>query len=89
MKYSEQTLQNWTVPLSQTEERRADNTIKMVRKAIDESEELKAMNIEVFIQGSYANNTNVRTESDVDVCVMLKDVFYAEYPDGKNRELPV
>lgn len=86
MKYSEQTLQNWTVPLSQTEERRADNTIKMVRKAIDESEELKAMNIEVFIQGSYANNTNVRTESDVDVCVMLKDVFYAEYPDGKNRE---
>lgn len=86
MKYSEQTLQNWTVPLSQTEERRADNTIKMVRKAIDENEDLRSMNIEVFIQGSYANNTNVRTESDVDVCVMLKDVFYAEYPDGKKSE---
>ena len=42
--------------------------------------------VEVFTQGSYANNTNVRTESDVDVCVMLKDVFHSDYPAGKTRE---
>ena len=83
MKYSEQTLQNWTVPLSQTEERRADNTIKMVRKAIDESEELKAMNIEVFIQGSYANNTNVRTESDGMFVLCLKMFFMQNIQMGK------
>lgn len=35
MKYSEQTLQNWTAPLSQTEEQRAENTIKMIRNAIN------------------------------------------------------
>ena len=86
MKYSEQTLQGWTLPLSQTEEQRAENTIKMIRTAIDANDDLKSMDIEVFTQGSYANNTNVRSESDVDVCVMLKDTFHTVYPDGKKRE---
>lgn len=42
--------------------------------------------IEIFIQGSYANNTNVRAGSDVDVCVMLKDTFFSQYPNGLSRE---
>ena len=86
MKYSEQTLQKWTAPLSQTEEQRANNAIKMIKTAINENENLKSMEIEVFTQGSYANNTNVRTESDVDVCVMLKDIFHGKYPEGKKME---
>ena len=44
------------------------------------------MDIEVFTQGSFANNTNVRSESDVDVCVMVRDTFHSEYPEGKGRE---
>lgn len=86
MKYTEQTLQSWTAPLSQSEEQRATNTIKMIRSAINNSDELRTMNIEVFTQGSFANNTNVRTESDVDVCVMLKDTFHCEYPEGGKNE---
>lgn len=86
MKYSEQTLQSWTAPLSQTEEQRAENTIKMIRSAIDANADLKTMGIEVFTQGSFANNTNVRSESDVDVCVMLKDTFHSEYPEGGKDE---
>ena len=86
MKYSEQTLQNWTAPLSQTEEQRAENTIKMIRNAINFCDELKTMDIDIFLQGSYANNTNVRSESDVDVCVMLRDTFHTDYAQGKGRE---
>ena len=86
MKYSEQTLQSWTASLSPTEEQRAENTIKMIKSAIDANDELKSMDIEVFTQGSFANNTNVRSESDVDVCVMLKDTFHCKYPEGKKRE---
>lgn len=41
------------------------------------------MDIEVFVQGSYGNNTNVRSDSDVDVCVMLKDVFVVMLPENK------
>ena len=36
-------------------------------------------NIMLFVQGSYANNTNVRTESDVDVAVIQEEVFRTEY----------
>lgn len=37
--------------------------------------------IEIFIQGSYANNTCVRGESDVDIAVVRRDIF--EYAWGK------
>ena len=35
--------------------------------------------IKLFVQGSYANNTNVRTESDVDVAVIQEEIFCTEY----------
>ncbi len=35
--------------------------------------------IKLFVQGSYANNTNVRTQSDVDVAVIQEEVFRPEY----------
>ncbi|MCR5769678.1 MAG: nucleotidyltransferase [Butyrivibrio sp.] len=37
--------------------------------------------IEIFVQGSYANNTCVRGESDVDIAVVRHDMF--EYAFGK------
>lgn len=86
MKYSEETLKSWKNPASDTEEQRIDNTINMIKSAITNCSVLDGLAIEVFVQGSYANNTNVRTNSDVDVCVMLTNTFYSEYPDGKSRE---
>lgn len=35
--------------------------------------------VHLFIQGSYANNTNVRTQSDVDIAVVQEDLFKTEY----------
>ena len=86
MKYSEAILKSWTGPLSDSEEQRAENAVNMIRSAIEGSDELKTMDIEVFTQGSFANNTNVRAESDVDVCVMLKDIFHCDLPDGRSIE---
>ena len=85
-KFSEQTFDSWRRPASETEEQRTSNAISMIKDAIKSSDELKHKDIEVFVQGSYANNTNVRANSDVDVCIMLKDTFYSEYPDGLTRE---
>ena len=86
-RFSEQTLRSWERPASENEEQRISNAIRMIKDAINSSENLKARrnNIEIFVQGSYANNTNVRANSDVDVCVMLKAPFYTEYPVGFNR----
>lgn len=38
--------------------------------------------IKLFIQGSYANNTNVRTHSDVDIAVVQEETFQPEYRSG-------
>jgi hypothetical protein len=38
--------------------------------------------ITLLVQGSYANNTNVRTLSDVDVAVILESAFITEYRPG-------
>ena len=35
--------------------------------------------IKIFLQGSYANNTNVRNESDVDIVIVEEDTFRTEY----------
>ena len=35
--------------------------------------------IKLFVQGSYANNTNVRTQSDVDIAVIQEEVFTTEF----------
>lgn len=83
MKYSEETLQFWTTPLSKTEEERVDNTINMIKGAIKGYDKLNSLSIEVFAQGSYANNTNVRQNSDVDICVMLTSTVFCNYVEGK------
>lgn len=85
-KFSEQTFNSWQRPASETEETRISNAITKINDAIRASEDLKDKDIKVFVQGSYANNTNVRRESDVDVCIMLKNTFYAEYPDNLTRD---
>lgn len=38
--------------------------------------------VKLFIQGSYANNTNVRTQSDVDIAVVQEETFQPEYRPG-------
>lgn len=38
--------------------------------------------IKIFIQGSYANNTNVRTQSDVDIAIVQEEVFQTIYRSG-------
>ncbi len=40
--------------------------------------------IKMFIQGSYANNTNVRTQSDVDIAVIQEETFQPEYRIGQS-----
>jgi hypothetical protein len=66
----------------QTELDKCDNAVAAVRKAIAASAKLSKIHIDVFAQGSYCNRTNVREDSDVDVCVRCTDSFFYELPDG-------
>lgn len=73
----------WAKPPSETEEDKAERAARMVRKGLRENAGLKARQFDVVAVGSYRNNTNVRSESDVDLAVVLRSAFYVDLPsDG-------
>lgn len=82
----EETFASWSTGPGTTEQTRAENAERAIRKAIDQSSKLAGMDITVFPHGSYRNRTNVRQDSDVDICVRLNDEFFPDYPAGKTKE---
>ncbi len=112
MKFTEQTLNSYSQPLSATEDEQCKNAIRMVSDALKRlgftddgraisllypdtyaySLQLRSISgsrqIKLFVQGSYANNTNVRTQSDVDVAVIQEEVFTPEYRIASSTNFP-
>lgn len=84
-RFSEDTLVSFTKPPSDAEEAKLANSERMVKEAISQDATLNKMTTHVFGQGSYANDTNVRLNSDIDINVRLMDIFYFDLPDGKSR----
>ena len=78
----ETTFESWGQPPSQAEQEKCENAELAVKKAIAASTVLAKHNVEVFAQGSYANRTNVRQDSDVDICVLCTDVCFTMLMDG-------
>ncbi len=78
----ETTFRGWANPLSETEQTKCDNAERMIRDAVRNHSGLAALGVIVFPQGSYRANTNVRLDSDVDICVCCTKFFYAEYAEG-------
>lgn len=68
----------WTGPSSDTEKDKQDRTERMIREAIDSHAPFENCSLKVYAKGSYANNTNVRSDSDVDIAVECADVIYWE-----------
>jgi hypothetical protein len=77
----ESIFRGWSKPVSDTEEEKCANTERMIRDAIDKSSALNKLNIEIFTQGSYKNNTNIRLDSDVDISVLCRDYIFSERPN--------
>jgi len=77
---------NWASPPGKTEADRIENSIRGVRRAIQSDVKLSSTT-KVFLQGSYRNRVNVRSDSDVDIGVLYTGgTFIPEYPAGTNRE---
>jgi len=81
-KFNEETLTSWTKPPSDAEQAKLENSERMVREAIEADEKLKKKSTETFGQGSYANETNVRLNSDIDINVCYKGGYYFDLPSG-------
>lgn len=65
----------WTKPPSDTEKEKYEHAESMIRDAIYANSWLDGKVANVYAKGSYANNTNVRLDSDVDICVGAKCFF--------------
>lgn len=54
----------------------SSSTYASVKKALEDSRAIyKDRSFEVFLQGSYANDTNIYAESDVDIVIRLDSIF--------------
>ena len=66
---------------SPSEDERMERAERMVRTAVDAHPAFSGYrsSIKVYAKGSYANKTNVRADSDVDVVVENQHLFYYNY----------
>jgi hypothetical protein len=85
-KFSEETLTNWAKPPSNSEATKLENSERMVREAISQDEKLKPKSTETFGQGSYANDTNVRLNSDIDINVRYTGGYFFSLPPDTTEE---
>lgn len=82
----ESTFKTWAQAPSQTERDKCANAERAIRNAIGSSKALADREISIFAQGSYRNRTNVRADSDVDICICCHDSFFFDLPDGLTAE---
>ena len=61
---------------SDNEDSKRDRTERQIREVLDDWEALEGRPWRVYVKGSYANNTNVRLNFDVDIAVEYCGYFY-------------
>lgn len=83
MAIPEQQLKTWSTLGAQARSKRTNDSI---RDALADHPWPAAMGSpDVYLQGSYRNHTNIAGDSDVDVVVESKGVFYADLSEGELR----
>ncbi|MGX9934805.1 nucleotidyltransferase domain-containing protein [Advenella kashmirensis] len=76
MAIPESQLETWSHQGSITQSASTYRTIKDALESAGSAYHGK--NFKVFLQGSYGNDTNIYAESDVDVVILLDDVYYSD-----------
>lgn len=56
-----------------------------IKGAIESDPVLGAHQIEIYLQGSYANSTNIRVDSDIDVVVQSSEAFFFDYHENMTQ----
>lgn len=63
---------------SDHEDSKRDRTERQIREALRSYEPLRGKEYRVYVKGSYANNTNVRLNYDVDIAIEYYGYFYSD-----------
>ncbi|MCK5588822.1 MAG: nucleotidyltransferase domain-containing protein [Candidatus Pacebacteria bacterium] len=75
MTISEEQIRIWAQPLSTTEYDKSVKTHQSIRKILENHFGSK---VEIFLQGSYANSTNVRQDSDIDIVISYHPGYFPD-----------
>lgn len=76
MSIPESQLETWAKLGSITQSKSTYDTVRNVLR--DSSAPYSARSFDIFLQGSYGNNTNIYADSDVDIVIMLDSIFYTD-----------
>jgi len=82
MPIPESQLKTWSHQGAVTTAKQTHESIRAALKAYDWPKEVR---YEVYLQGSYKNDTNIRGDSDVDVVVQLNSTFLENLPADLKR----
>lgn len=84
----EELLKRWIQRSSDSEEERMERAERMITKAIEAHAPFDGhrSSFVIYTKGSYANDTNVRLDSDVDVVVENHAVYYSDYEQVENPQ---
>ena len=86
MSVSEEQLKIWANAPSST---KSKFTHEEVRKALENSTALQGRDYEIYLQGSYANSTNIKLDSDVDIVVQLNETFAFNAPQFHESRIAI
>lgn len=75
MTIAEVQLETW---LHQGSIQQSAATYAIIKKALQQAETPFAGNVDIFLQGSYGNDTNIYADSDVDIVVQYTAAFYKD-----------
>ena len=78
----EQWLRNASKRPSDNEDSKREKTEEQIRNALADWPALQGRSYRVYVKGSYANNTNVRLNYDVDIAVEYYGHFYFDFVLG-------
>jgi hypothetical protein len=84
MANSESQLQSWAKQGAVT---LAKQTHESIRHALNTSDWSQGVTYDIYLQGSYKNDTNIRGDSDVDVVVELTSALCSNLTDYEKRSL--
>ena len=65
----------------------ANATHESIRNALNSYEFPDGVDFEVYLQGSYKNDTNIRGDMDVDLAVQINSTFYSNLSEEQKRNL--
>lgn len=75
----EDLLARWSEPPSNSEDTKCENARRVISNILNNSSAMRSLEYSVFAQGSYRNNTNVRLDSDVDLCACCESSVMYQY----------